>query len=290
MRPLQRLWLILAVVLLGWSCVFVVDERQQALLLNFGSIVGSDYAPGLHFKWPWNQVRRVERRILSLDAGEPERFLTNEKKDVIVDSYVRWRIVDVAKYYRATQGDEGRAGQLLYQAINSKLREEFGKRSVQQVVSGERGEIMNIVTQAVDATTSHDLGIKIEDVRIKRIDLPAEVSGSVYGRMRAERDRVARDFRSRGAEAAEKVRADADRERTIILADAYRDAERVRGEGDARAAEIYAEAYGADREFYDFYRSLSAYKNGLSGRSNVLLLSPDNRFLKYFNDGAPPAP
>ncbi|HTT07895.1 MAG TPA: protease modulator HflC [Gammaproteobacteria bacterium] len=290
MNPLRSLLLILAFVILGWSCTFVVTERQQALLLNFGSIIGSDYAPGLHFKWPWNQVRRVERRILSLDAGEPERFLTNEKKDVIVDSYVRWRIVDVEKYYRATQGDENRAGQLLYQAINSKLREEFGKRSVQQVVSGERGEIMNIVTQTVDSTTGSDLGIKIEDVRIKRIDLPAEVSGSVYGRMRAERDRVARDFRSRGAEAAERVRADADRERTVILADAYRDAERVRGEGDARATEIYAEAYGADREFYDFYRSLNAYKNSFSGKNNMLLLSPDSQFLKYFNSDKPPAP
>lgn len=289
MNPLRYLWLILALIILGWSCTFVVDERQQALLLNFGSIIGSDYDPGLHFKWPWNQVRRVERRILSLDAGEPERFLTNEKKDVIVDSYVRWRIVDVAKYYRATQGDENRAGQLLYQAINSKLREEFGKRTVQEVVSGERGEIMNIVTRTVDTTTSRDLGIKIEDVRIKRIDLPAEVSGSVYGRMRAERDRVARDFRSRGAEAAEKVRADADRERTIILADAYRGAERVRGEGDAQAAEIYAEAYGADREFYDFYRSMNAYKNGLAGKNNMLLLSPDSQFLKYLNSVRPPA-
>jgi len=276
---------------IAWSTMFVVDERQQAIVLYLGKIHRLDYKPGLHFKVPVvMQVRKFDRRLLNLDS-EVERFLTKEKKDVIVDSYVRWRIADLEKYYRATKGDERHAAQLLYQTINSRLREEFGKRTVQEVVSGERGAIMSIVTKAADEG-GRDLGVKVMDVRIKRIDLPAEVSSSVYGRMRAERERVARDFRSRGAEAAERIRAGADKERTVILADTYREAESTRGEGDARATEIYAAAYGANQEFYSFYRSLNAYRSGFNSKNDILVLQPDSDFFKYFksSQGQPTVP
>jgi membrane protease subunit HflC len=280
---------IIALVAL-WSCTFVVDEREQALVLAFGRIQREVKDPGLHFKVPiYNQVRIFDRRLLNLDA-EAERFLTNEKKDVIVDSYVRWRISDMAKFYRATNGDRRRAGQLIYQTVNSKLREEFGKRSVQEVVSGERGAIMSIVTKTAN-DAGRTLGVQVVDVRIKRIDLPAEVSGSVYGRMRAERERVARQFRSRGAEQAERIRADADKERTVIIAEAYRNAQTIRGEGDAKAADIAAQAYSKDREFYDFYRSLNAYKSGFAGKNDILVLQPQGEFFKYFsNPGVSPSP
>jgi len=281
--------IVLAVV--AWASIFVVTERERAIVLYLGRIYRSDYQPGLHFKLPiLMQVRKFERRLLNLDA-EAERFLTVEKKDVIVDSYVRWRIADLEKHYRATRGDERLAAQLLHRTINSRLREEFGRRTVQEVVSGQRGAIMDIVTRAADEG-GRDLGIKVVDVRIKRIDLPAEVSSSVYGRMRAERERVARDFRSRGAEAAERIRAGADKERTVILAETYRDAEKTRGEGDAGAAEIYGRAYSADRAFYDFYRSLGAYRSSFRNRNDILVLQPDSEFFDFFNSsqGRPPAP
>lgn len=282
---------IIAVValLVLWSSTFVVDEREQAILLFLGDIKKTDYQPGLHFKLPlFNQVRKFDRRLLNLDA-EAERFLTAEKKDVIVDSYVRWRIADVEKYYRATRGDERRAAQRLYPTINSRLRDEFGARKVKEVVSGERDAIMTAVTRTANEA-GRDLGIEVIDVRIKRLDLPAEVSGSVYARMRAERDRVARDFRSRGAEKAEGTRATADKERTVILAEAYREAETTRGEGDAQAAAIYAGAFDADREFYDFYRSLGAYRSSFGSKNDILVLKPGTEFFKYFSNpdaGAP---
>jgi membrane protease subunit HflC len=275
--------LLLVVLVTVLSSTFVVDEREQAILLFFSEIKRTDYRPGLHFKLPLlHQVRKFDRRLLELDA-EAERFLTAEKKDVIVDSYVRWRIANVEKYYRATTGDERRAAQLLYQTINSKLRDEFSTRKVTEVVSGERGAIMSSVTRTANENAD-DLGIEVIDVRIKRIDLPAEVSGSVYARMRAERDRVARDFRSRGAEKAEETRANADRERTVILAEAYREAETIRGAGDALAAQTFANAYTADREFYNFYRSLGAYRRGLGGGNDIMVLKPESRLFRYFND------
>lgn len=286
---LQRVLVIaVALVVLGAMSVFTVDEREKAILFRLGEIQRSDFAPGLHFKVPFvNNVRTFDARLLSLDT-EPERFITSEKKDVIVDYFVRWRIADVEQFFKATRGEERQAGLLLYQKVNAALRNEFAKRTVQEVVSGERGAIMDIVTRSANQEVA-ELGMRIEDVRVSRIDLPAEVSSSVYQRMRAERERVARDFRSRGAEAAERITANADRERTVLLAEAYRDSETIRGEGDARATEIYARAFGADEEFYGFYQSLNAYRRSFGAQGNVLLIEPDSEFFRYFEDpqGAP---
>ncbi|UCB56390.1 MAG: protease modulator HflC [Thiotrichales bacterium] len=269
--------------LIIWASVFTVDERQKAILFKFGEILRSDYAPGLHFKMPViNNVKKFDSRILTIDQ-QPERFLTAEKKDLIVDSFVKWRIANVEQYFKTTQGDESLAGRLLYQNINNGLRDEFGKRTVQEVIAGDRTEIMKIMT--ADATErARTLGIEVIDVRIKKIDLPARVSDSVYRRMRAERERVARDFRSKGAEAAERIRADADRQRSVILAEAYRDSEIVRGEGDASATDIYAEAFSKNEDFFRFHRSVNAYKNNFSTAEDIILLEPDSEFFRYFSD------
>ncbi len=273
---------IVFLVILVASSTYTVDQRERAIMFRLGEIVSVDIEPGLHFKMPFiNNVRKFDGRILTLDA-RPERFLTNEKKNVIVDSFVKWRIADVGKYYRATGGDERRAALRLSQMIKDMLRGEFAKRTIKEVISGERAEIMSVLsTQATGQVA--DLGIEIVDVRIKRIDLPSGVSDSVYQRMRAERARVAKDFRSRGEEAAIRIRAEADRERTVLLAEAYRDAEQLRGEGDAVSAATYANAYQADAEFYSFYRSMDAYRNSFSSSDDVLLLQPDSDFFKYFN-------
>lgn len=271
------------VILIGLAFLFTfrVYEYERAILFQLGKIERSDYKPGLHFQIPFLQnVRTFDSRLQTLDA-EPQRFLTGEKKDVLVDSFARWRIQDVVQFYKSTDGDPRRAGLLLYQKINDSLRSEFGKRTVQEVVSGERGAIMEIVTQTANER-GRDLGMEIVDVRLKRIDLPAEVSNNVYERMRSERARVAREFRARGEKEAITIRADADRQRTIISAEAYRDAEQMRGAGDARAAEIYASAYNRDPEFFDFYRSLNAYKSSFNGKDDVLVLEPDSDFFKYF--------
>jgi membrane protease subunit HflC len=280
--PYPKLMLPLVLLFfLGWSCAFTVDQREYAMLLRFGEIKSSDYTPGLHFKVPFiDTVRKFDARLMSLDA-EPERFLTSEKKDVIVDSFVKWRITDPKVYYRRTGGDVRRAGLLLFQTINDGLRGEFGRRTVQEVIAGLRGDVMKIVTQGA-AAQGKELGVEVVDVRIKRIDLPDEVSSAVYGRMRAERERVARDFRSRGEEAAERIQAKADRERVEILSEAYREAEQVRGVGDAQAAEIYAKAYGNNPEFYAFTRSLGAYQRSFGSRNDVLLIEPDSEFFNYF--------
>jgi membrane protease subunit HflC len=271
---------VLALVI--WASVFTVDERQKAILFKFGEILSSDFEPGLHFKMPViNNVKKFDQRILTIDQ-QPERFLTAEKKDLIVDSFVKWRIADVEQYFKTTQGDENRAGQLLYQNINNGLRDEFGKRTVQEVIAGDRTEIMKIMT-AEATEKARTLGIEVIDVRIKKIDLPARVSDSVYRRMRAERERVARDFRSKGAEAAERIRADADRQRSVILAEAYRDSEIVRGEGDAKATDIYANAFSRDEDFFRFHRSVNAYKNNFSTAEDIILLEPDSEFFRYFN-------
>jgi membrane protease subunit HflC len=276
---------VVVVLLLGlaWTCTFRVYEYEYAILFQLGKIKRSDYEPGLHFMIPLLQnVRSFDKRLQTLDA-EPQRFLTGEKKDVIVDSFARWRIFDVEQFYKSTDGDPRRAGLLLYQKINDGLRSEFGKRNVQEVVSGERGAIMKTVTHMANER-GEALGMEIVDVRLKRIDLPTEVSSNVYERMRSERSRVAREFRARGDKEAITIRADADRQRTVISAEAYRDAEDLRGAGDASAAEIYAEAYQRDPEFYDFYRSLNAYKSSFSGKNDVLLLEPDSEFFKYFGN------
>ena len=272
-------------VFLVWSAVFTVDERQEAVLFQFGEILESDYEPGIHIKIPFiNNVRKFDNRILTIDQ-KPERFLTQEKKDLIVDSYVKWRIIDVVQYFKTTQGDELTAGRLLYENINNGLRDEFGKRSIQDIVSGDRTQIMSLMTQQASKRAS-SLGIEVVDVRVKKVDYPERVSNSVYQRMRAEREREARDFRSKGHEASERIQADADRQSSILLAEAYRDSEVVRGEGDARATEIYALAFNKDREFYKFSRSLTAYQKTFSNSGDVILLEPDSEFFSYFKDSS----
>ncbi len=277
-----RIALVLAVIaVVLYTCTFRVYEYEHAIMFRLGEIRRSDFSPGLHFMVPILQnVRTFDSRLQTIDA-EPQRFLTGEKKDVIVDSFARWRISDVVQFYKSTGGDARRAGLLLYQKVNDSLRSEFGKRTVQEVVSGERGKIMEIVTRTANER-GRDFGMEIVDVRLKRIDLPAEVSSNVYERMRSERSRVAREFRARGEKEAITIRADADRQRTIISANAYRDAEIVRGAGDAKASEVYASAYNRSPEFYAFYRSLNAYKSSFKGRSDVLLLDPSSDFFKYF--------
>jgi membrane protease subunit HflC len=256
------------------------------VLFQLGEIKRADFTPGLHFLIPvYQNVRKFDGRLQTLDS-EPQRFLTGEKKDVIVDSFVRWRIKDVVKFYLSTGGDSRRAGLLVYQKINDALRVEFGKRKVQEVVAGQRGAILDIVN-AKAAERGQELGIEVVDVRVKRIDLPAEVSNAVYERMRAERARVARELRARGEKAAIRIRADTDRQSTVIAAEAYRDGESLRGEGDAKASQISAAAYSRDPGFYEFYRSLGVYRESFKDKSDVLVLAPDSALFKYFRDPNP---
>ena len=271
-----------ALLLLGSFSLFTVAEWQRAILFRLGEIVRTDYEPGLHFKVPAiNNVRKFDGRILTLDV-EPERFLTAEKKNVIVDSFVKWKIADISRYYTAVLGDEIQARRRLEQIIKNGMRGEFSKRTINEVVSGERQQIMDIVTADANREAKQ-IGIAVVDVRIMRIDLPSEVSSSVYRRMEAERARVAKDFRSRGFEASERIRADADRRRSIILAEAYRDAEGVRGAGDAKAADIYAQAYKEDSEFFAFYRSLNAYQHTFDSKSDIFVLDLGMDFFRYFS-------
>ena len=265
-----------------YSSVFFVDEREKAILFKFGEIIRSDYEPGLHFKVPFiNNVKKFDKRILTIDQ-KPELFLTGEKKYVLVDSFIKWRIEDVEEFYKATQGGDLRNASLrIYNIIKESLLNEFAKRTIQELVAGDREKVMGIVASGGTVNTK-GLGIKIVDVRIKRIDLPPEVSSAVYRRMRTERELVATDLRSKGAEASERIRADADRQRSVTVAEAYRDSEIVRGEGDAIATETYAKAFNRDREFYRFYRSLDAYKAAFSGKNDIILLQPDSDFFKYF--------
>ena len=273
---------VIILLIIGYFSMFKVDQWEKAVVFKFREIERTDIGPGLHFMIPVvNIVQKFDLRLLNLDQ-DPQRFLTSEKKDVIVDYYVKWRISNLESFYTSTRGDMQRAELLLSQKINGALREEFGKRTVQEVVASERGMVMNVVQERLDRL-GEDLGVDIVDVRTMRIDLPENVSTSVYQRMRAERQRVAADFRARGAEAAERIRANADREREVILAKAYREAETIRGEGDAQATEIYARAYNRDPEFYDFYRSLGVYRAGFDGENSILLLKPDTNLFQYFN-------
>ncbi|BBN59513.1 protease modulator HflC [Hydrogenovibrio marinus] len=271
-----------AAVLLGISTLYTVQQGQTALLFRFGEIVESNIKPGLHFKMPIvNNVRSFDARLQTLDAA-PERYLTSEKKNLIVDSFVKWRIADAKRFYTTMNGDIRLANMRLAQIIKDGLRAEFGSRTVQEVISQDRNLIVkDIRKKTAEAVSS--FGIDLVDVQIKRVDLPQNVSDSVYRRMEAERNRVAKDLRSQGSEAAEKIRADADRQRTIILADAYRDAETIRGEGDAKAADIYAKAYSKDDEFYAFYQSLNAYQQAFKDKSDVMVVDPKSDFFKYFN-------
>ena len=270
------------VAIIGSFSVFTVDEREKAIMFRLGEIVQTEFAPGIHFKIPMiNNVRKFDARVLTMDA-RPEEYLTSEKKNVIVDSFVKWRVIDAATYYKAMGGDERRAADRLSQIIKDGLRNEFGKRTIQEAVSGERAQIMNNLQ--IKATKQvKEFGLEIVDVRIKRIDLPREVSRSVFDRMEAERTRVAKDFRSRGAEEAERIRADADRQKEILLAEAYRDAEQIKGQGDAQAAKIYANAYKKDAEFYAMTRSLKAYQATFNSKNDFVVLQPDAEFFKYFN-------
>jgi len=278
--------LLAAALLVAISSLFIVDERQLAIKFQLGEIVQSDYKPGLHVKAPWpvNNVRKFDKRILTLDT-RPERFLTGEKKNVSVDFFVKWRIADPARYYTSFTGDERQAGLRLLQIVNNGLQLEFDKRTIKQVVSDDRSVMMTNLTTDANAQVEQ-FGIEIVDVRIKQIELPDEVSNSVYQRMRAERERIAKEHRAQGQEAAKGIQAVADRERTVILAEARRDAEISRGEGDAKATEIYAEAYGKNQEFYEFYRSMLAYRASLGNSQDVLVLEPNTEFFKYFSDGA----
>jgi len=263
---------------------FTVDQRQRAIVFQLGEIKEVVEDPGLHFKWPLIQnVRYFDRRILTLDTPDTERFITSEKKNVLVDSFVKWRISDLRQYYISVQGDEMRAQTQLNQTVKAALQDEFSKRTVHDVISGERDKIMQVVREKVDADMKK-IGMQIVDVRLKRVDLPQEVSESVYRRMEAERKSVAAELRSQGYSEAEKIRAQADREREVIVAEAYRDAQRVKGEGDARAAAIYAKAFSENPEFYSFYRSLDAYRASFKNRSDVLVLDPNSEFFKYFRN------
>ena len=274
-------------VLVGLNSMFVVSEGQNALLLQFGRIVRADYKPGLHFKIPVVQnAVHFDNRILSLDA-QPERYFTSEKKSVNVDFYVKWRIADNSLYYRATGGDQLQAAQRLTPIVKDALRFEFNSRTLNELIAGGRNEVTDRVREITDASSRRNLGINVVDVRIKRIDLPDEVSESVYKRMRAERSQLANELRFTGQEAAEKIKADADRQGLVLRADARRDATKVRGEGDAEAAAVYAAAYTQDPEFYAFYRSLAAYRKSFEDGKGVLVLKPDSEFLKYFNDATP---
>jgi len=270
-----------ALVLVSMMCVFSVNQTEKAIKFRLGEIVKNDYEPGLYFKLPFiNNIKKFDARIQTMDA-KPERFLTAEKKNVIVDSFVKWRIGDVSTFYTTVAGDIDQANLRLDQIIKDAFRSEFSKRNIKELLSTDRSAIRDILTNNSKAVAAA-LGMEIVDVQVMRIDLPPDVSSSVFRRMEAERERVAREFRSQGSEAAERIRADADRQRVVTLANAFRDSEKLRGEGDATAAEIYAKAYGADTEFFTFYRSLNAYKKTFSS-SSMMVLDPDSDFFQYFN-------
>ncbi|MEQ1592899.1 MAG: protease modulator HflC [Thiobacillaceae bacterium] len=274
---------IVGLVILSAS-MFTVDQRENALVFQLGEVVSVKKSPGLYFKMPLVQnVRFFDTRILTMDAADPERFITSEKKNVLVDSYIKWRVVDVRQYYVSVGGDETRAQIRLNQTVNDGLRAEFGKRTIHEVVSGQREDIMNLIRTKADSD-ARKIGVQVVDVRIKRIDLPETVSVDVYRRMEAERKRVANELRSTGAAEAEKIKANADKQKEVIVAEAYRDAQRVKGEGDAKAAGVYAAAYGQNPEFYAFYRSMQAYRESFKSKSDVMVLDPSADFFKYMKN------
>ncbi|HYC46031.1 MAG TPA: protease modulator HflC [Burkholderiales bacterium] len=276
---------VIAAIVIASMSLFVVDQRQNAIVFRLGEVVRVVTEPGLYAKIPLlDNTRFFDTRILTIDSAEPERFLTSEKKNVLVDLFVKWRITDVRAYYVSVGGDEARARTRLLQTINGSLRAEFGNRTVHEVVSGERDKIMELMREIANEDAVK-IGVRVLDVRMKRVDLPQEVSESVYRRMEAERKRVANELRSTGSAESEKIRADADRQREVILAQAYRDAQRIKGEGDAKATAIYARAYEANPEFYAFYRSIEAYKQSFKGKNDVLVLEPNSEFFKYLRSG-----
>jgi membrane protease subunit HflC len=271
---------ILGLILLSLS-IFTVDQRQAAMVFQLGEVVSVKREPGLYFKLPVVQnVRYYDTRILTLDSADAERFITSEKKNVLVDYWVKWRIDDVTKYYVSFAGDERRAENRLAQTVNDGMRAEFGKRTVHDVVSGARDEVMALLRDKADQDARR-FGVQVMDVRVKRVDLPTEVSESVYRRMEAERKRVANELRSTGSAEAEKIKADADKQREVIIAEAYRDAQKVKGEGDGKAAGIYASAYSNNPEFYAFYRSMESYKGSFTNKTDVMVLQPNSDFFRY---------
>jgi len=273
--------LALAAAVLLASSVFIVNERELAVLFQFGAVKKTDFAPGMHFKVPLLQnVRKFDRRVLTLDT-DPERYITSEKKDLSVDFFVKWRIANVSRFYTATNGDEELAAQRIGPIVRQALGREISERTLQQVVGGERSNLMDEVEKSTSRGAS-ELGVEIVDVRISRIELPNEVSGPVFDRMRSERKQVANQLRSEGAEAAEKIRADADRQRQVVLAEAERDAASIRGEGEAQASKIYADAFRADPGFFSFWRSMEAYRASFHGEDGVLVIDADSEFFDHF--------
>ncbi len=272
----------LAVLIIANS-LFIISERERGVLLRFGQIVEPDLAAGLHVKIPFvDKIRKFDGRLQALDVPQA-RFLTQEQKAVVVDAYIKWQIRDVQKFYKATNGDMYRVNQLLTQRADSRLRNQFGSLTLNEVVSGRRDEMLREITTSLSSVAYEELGVAVRDVRVKKIDLPPAVSDSVFDRMSTAREKEAQEYRSKGKEAGKVIRASADRERRVILADAYRKAETLRGEGDADAAAIYAKSYQQDPEFYSFYRSLQAYRESFNSPSDVLLLEPDSDFFKYLN-------
>ncbi len=269
----------LALVL--WNSFYIVSQTERAVLLRFGRIVEPDVKPGLHMKIPYvNSVRKFDARLMTLDSTT-SRFLTLEKKALMVDAYAKWRVADAELFYTATSGMKQIADERLARRLEAALRDQFGKRTLHEAVSGQRDELMGQVTNSLNRAVQKELGIEVVDVRVKGIDLPREVNRSVFERMSSEREREAREHRAKGKELAEGIRADADRQRRVLLAEAFREAEELRGDGDARAASIYAAAYGQDKEFYSFYRSLQAYRESFSSKEDVLVLDPKSDFFRY---------
>ena len=273
--------------LVAWNSFYIVQQTERAVLLQFGKVEQTNVQPGLHVKIPYvTQVRIFDARLLTLDAPT-QRFLTLEKKAVMVDAFAKWRVADADQYYTATSGIKQVADERLVRRLESGLRDQFGKRTLHEVVSGQRDELMADITASLNRMARKELGIEVIDVRVKSIDLPKEVNLSVFERMSSERAREAREHRAKGQELAEGIRADADRQRRVLLAEAYREAEEIRGDGDAVAAAIYAKAYGLDAEFYDFHRSLMAYRESFADKSDIMVLSPDNDFFKYMENSKP---
>lgn len=274
---------VLLTLFVASQTLYVIKETERAVVLRFGEIVNSDVPPGLHFKLPIvNDIKKFDARILTLDS-RPQRYLTSEKKAVIVDSYVKWKIESVDKFYTATSGDETVANRVLSSRVDTGLRNQFGERTMHDVVSGERDVLMTELRDDLNTVAINELGISIIDIRVKRIDLPEDVSDSVYQRMRTEREREAREHRSKGLELAEGIRADADRQKVVLESEAYRESEIIRGDGDATAAAIYANVYKQDPEFYEFYRSLQAYRESLGSQGDIFVVEPDSEFFKFLN-------
>lgn len=275
--------LIVGVVLaiVAWNSFYIVSQTERAVLLRFGRIVEPDVKPGMHLKIPYvNSVRKFDARLMTLDTTT-SRFLTLEKKALMVDSYAKWRVDDAERFYTATSGVKQIADERLARRLEAALRDQFGKRTLHESVSGQRDELMSLVTNSLNRAAQQELGIEVVDVRVKGIDLPREVNRSVFERMSSEREREAREHRAKGKELAEGIRADADRQRRVLLAEAFREAEELRGDGDAQAAAIYAAAYGQDREFYSFHRSLQAYRESFANKEDVLVLDPNSDFFRY---------